>query len=175
MRTNVTLAVFLFVLAACLAPHARERQQPEPAPSVLGATQASASTAADPHALPELRRLMRRPLPWEPLERTMAKARRELFYARDSGAFMGRMLHTERGEILALEGDRVAVRFASIAAARSVERSGAVFNATGYKGEAEFFLREGCIWIGTCKARRADTAAVVGDQVATWCRNQNRR
>lgn len=118
---------------------------------------------------------MRRPLPWEPLERTMAEAREELFHAEGSGFYMDRIRRSERGEIVALEGNRLAVRFASIAAARSVERSGAVFNATGYKGEAEFFLREGCIWIGTCKARRADTAAVVGDLVIARCQNQNLR
>lgn len=125
--------------------------------------------------MPELRRLMRRPLPWEPLERTLAEARHEVFYAWDSGAFLGRMPHTERGEILALEGNRVAVRFASIAVARSVERSGAVFNATGYKGEAEFYRREGRIWIGTFRVVRAGSAAVVGDQVNSWRRNQIRR
>lgn len=105
----------------------------------------------------------------------MAAARDEVFYSWDSGAFLGRMRHTERGEILALEGNRVAVRFASVAVARAVERSGAVFNATGYKGEAEFFLREGHIWIGTFKVVRADTAAAVGDQVTSWRRNQFRR
>jgi hypothetical protein len=172
-RSMRALAVAFLSLAACsTSPSSSPRVA---TPSVLGATQASANTAADPHALPELRKRMRRPLPWEPLERTMAEAREELFRAEDSGFYLGRTRHMEFGEILALDGNRVAVRFASIAVARAVERSGALFNAAGYKGEVEFFLREGRVWIGTCKVRRADSAAVVGDRVVVRRRNQHGR
>ena len=179
MRTNVALAVFLFILAACLAPHARERQQPEPAsgerkdeaPPTVRSSRSPATNALGAAASPHLRRLMLRPFPWDPVDRIVAMARDEARRLRPRG-FLGEAPAPRIGKVHAVIGARVAVRFESDAVARSVEPRGGYADARGYHGEVEFLLRDGSMCIGHHTPRQGGRAPQVGDVVAVQTRRR---
>ena len=190
MRTNVALAVFLFMLAACLAPHARERQQPEPAsgerkdeaPPTVRAPRSPTTRALGAAASPDLRWLMQRPFALDPMPQRMTGAREEVRRYRahrpiDSGTAAERAEAAEAlraataasgprfGRVVAVEGSRVAIQFESTAAARAMFDLGSFYDPDGYKGEVELVERLGRLWLARVAFLRPEESVRVGDFV----------
>ncbi len=168
-RSTRALVVVFLSLAACSS-------SPSSAPPVatlrgMGSTQASAPAAVEPPISSDLRRLMLRPFPWDPVGRIVAMARDEARRLRPRG-FLGEAPAPRIGKVHAVIGARVAVRFESDAVARSVEPRGGYADARGYHGEVEFLLRDGSMCIGHHTPRQGGRAAQVGDVVAVQTRRR---
>lgn len=165
----------LGLLVACAAPMPGDalpdRAADAPSSVPLAATDSAVAAASGSSAPPDLRRLMLRPFPWDPVDRIVAMARDEARRLLPRG-FLGEAPAPRIGKVQAVIGARVAVRFESDAVARSVEPRGGYADAGGYHGEVEFFLRDGSMCIGRHTPRHGGHAAQVGDfvTVARWRR-----
>ena len=158
----------LGLLVACAAPQPgdtwRDRATDAPSFVPIAATDSAVTAASDSSDPPDLRRLMLRPFPWEPVDRIVAMAREEARFSMRQG-FLGPAPAPRIGKVLAVIGARVAVRFESAAVARSVEPRGGYADVGGYHGEVEFFLRDASMCIGRHTPRQGGRAAQVGDCV----------
>lgn len=188
MRTNVALAVFLFMLAACLAPHARERQQPEPAsgerkdeaPPTVRAPRSPTTRALGAAASPDLRWLMQRPFALDPMPRLLTRAleevrrhRAHLLFEFGTAAQRAEAAEALRaaaaasgpsfGRVTAVVGSRVAIQFESTAAARAMFDLGSFYDPDGYKGEVELVERLGRVWLGRVVFLGPEKSVRVGD------------
>lgn len=126
---------------------------------------------APPSSSSDLRRLMLRPFPWDPVDRIVAMARDEARILRHQGS-LGPGPAPMVGKVQAVIGARVAVRFESAAVARSVEPRGGYADVGGYLGEVELLLRDGSMCIGHHTPRQGGRAAQVGDVVAVQTRRR---
>lgn len=156
------LAVLFLSLGACSTPPS---SAPPVATTSVGALEARAPAAVEPRRSSDLRRLMLRPFPWDPMDRIVAMARDEARLLRQQGSF-GRGPAPMVGKVQAVIGARVAVRFESAAVARSVESRGGYADVGGYLGEVELLLRDGSMCIGRHTPRPGGRAAQLGDFVA---------
>lgn len=167
-RSMRDLAALFLSLGACST-------SPSSAPLVattsVESPQASAPAAVEPHRSSELRRLMQRPFPWDPVDRIVAKARDEARSLRHQGSF-DQGPAPMVGKVQAVIGARVAVRFESAAVARSVEPRGGYADVGGYHGEVEFFPCGGSMCIGHHTPRQGGRAVQVGDVVAVQTRRR---
>ncbi len=168
-RSMGTLALVWLSLGACSS--SPSSATPVATLRGMGSTQASAPSAVEPPISSDLRRLMLRPFPWDPVDRIVAMARDEARSLRPRG-FLGEASAPRIGKVQAVIGARVAVRFESDAVARSAESRGAYADVAGYHGEVEFFLRDGSTCIGHLTPRQGGRAVQVGDVVAVQTRRR---